>query len=575
MMLATINWAFDAQDTGISSWIVEMSPVDVVSWTRIGLASPSDRTFSYPVDDGEWMFRVRWETMDGVLQSGDDPAMAPVTARADSLKGDGPSLTETAAPENAAVSPVDSTLTARVTFDAPASDDPPATVQVIEGSDASTGKILAEVPAVQSGPLMPDGARQMSATFPCEGRPDADKVLTMRGISAGGRPAATSATRTMRTPPMDGFHEVALVSISGATHTGMPAPAATDGFEYDGTDGLRLKLWPADGSSYGSDYGDGTTGMIAEQPFGSACVCRATVESDELDVGAVATFRLSIVDTIARKTAAGLVGALETPPSYIPLDPMSDRDVNNSDPIGPLWLSRETFADGSPRQPLRHCRWEYVVSDTSPVAHATGDFKPYVTGQFVRGRYLRVRVVLFEPTGWHQIICPTATVTAQLPRTPSVVQAGTPEASLSRPPGQIVMATTPGVAYIKASGIGNTGWVPIGGVQPQGIAQTGVITPPTLAANTNDWAPTGAATASVWRVSTDASRNLTGIAALATGTMLILINVGANDLVITHEDAASTAVNRIITPTAASVTVSASRSERLWYDATSSRWRIL
>lgn len=106
----------------------------------------------------------------------------------------------------------------------------------------------------------------------------------------------------------------------------------------------------------------------------------------------------------------------------------------------------------------------------------------------------------------------------------------------------------------------------------------GTITPTQLAANTNNWTPTGNGTASTWRVSTDASRELTGIAngtiVSATGRLLFLENVGSNPLVLKEENASSTAANRFALG-GSDVTLTAGQSAVLIYDGTSTRWRLV
>lgn len=101
---------------------------------------------------------------------------------------------------------------------------------------------------------------------------------------------------------------------------------------------------------------------------------------------------------------------------------------------------------------------------------------------------------------------------------------------------------------------------------------TGVISPTQLAANTNNWAPTGFSTCRIVRLTSDAARSLTGLAGGAAGRVVTLANVGSFDLLLTSEDAASTAANRfsirrcMILPPTATVT--------LWYDTADSRWRL-
>lgn len=107
---------------------------------------------------------------------------------------------------------------------------------------------------------------------------------------------------------------------------------------------------------------------------------------------------------------------------------------------------------------------------------------------------------------------------------------------------------------------------------PQELTFSGVISPAQLVANTNDWAPTGFADAVIIRADTDASRNLTGLTGGASGRFAIIMNVGANNLVLKAEDTNSSASNRF--GMSADLTLSTKQMAILVYDNTSSRWRI-
>jgi len=100
------------------------------------------------------------------------------------------------------------------------------------------------------------------------------------------------------------------------------------------------------------------------------------------------------------------------------------------------------------------------------------------------------------------------------------------------------------------------------------------ITPTQLVADTNDWNPTDLATASVIRMSTDASRNLTGLAGGADGREILLINVGSFPVILKH-DQTSTAANRFLLRNSLDDDLAPGASIRLWYDNTSSRWRAI
>lgn len=107
---------------------------------------------------------------------------------------------------------------------------------------------------------------------------------------------------------------------------------------------------------------------------------------------------------------------------------------------------------------------------------------------------------------------------------------------------------------------------------PRALYLNGVISPAQITSNTDNYAPTGFSTASTLRLSTDASRNLTGIAAGADGRIIVVHNVGAQSLVLKN-DVTSTAANRFFL--GADITLTADTSITLRYDGTSSRWRAM
>lgn len=91
-----------------------------------------------------------------------------------------------------------------------------------------------------------------------------------------------------------------------------------------------------------------------------------------------------------------------------------------------------------------------------------------------------------------------------------------------------------------------------------------------LTGNQNDYA-IGAGRS--FRMSSDASRNVTGIAGGTDGRVLLIYNIGAQNIVFTNEDAASTAANRILTSTGGNITVAGNGCIGLEYDDTTDRWR--
>lgn len=107
-----------------------------------------------------------------------------------------------------------------------------------------------------------------------------------------------------------------------------------------------------------------------------------------------------------------------------------------------------------------------------------------------------------------------------------------------------------------------------------------VLSPAQITANQDDYNPTGLNNggapngASIVRLSTDASRNITSIVGGVQGRLLVLVNVGSQNIVIKDDDGATgTAANRI--QLNADITLLPEDSMMLWYDGTSSRWRSM
>ncbi len=106
-----------------------------------------------------------------------------------------------------------------------------------------------------------------------------------------------------------------------------------------------------------------------------------------------------------------------------------------------------------------------------------------------------------------------------------------------------------------------------------GFFLTGDISPAQITADQNDYNPTGLSTTSVLRLSTDASRNVTGLAGGSDGRIVAMVNVGTNNLVLKDASAASSAANRFAF--GADLTLAAKQSVIVWYDATDQRWKLL
>ena len=103
---------------------------------------------------------------------------------------------------------------------------------------------------------------------------------------------------------------------------------------------------------------------------------------------------------------------------------------------------------------------------------------------------------------------------------------------------------------------------------------SGDLTPAQITSNQNDYAPAGHETVAVFRLDTDASRTVTGLAGGVDGRLVVIHNIGGSDLVMTDQDVLSTAGNRFALSNT-NVTLPSDQSSMLQYDSTSSRWRIV
>lgn len=102
-----------------------------------------------------------------------------------------------------------------------------------------------------------------------------------------------------------------------------------------------------------------------------------------------------------------------------------------------------------------------------------------------------------------------------------------------------------------------------------------IISPAQITANQNDYTPTGLLGAFIVRLSSDASRNITGMGRDGNAYIKIVANIGAQNIVFTNEDAASTANQRFALKGAVSYTLLPGAAVVVFYDGTSDRWRIV
>lgn len=104
------------------------------------------------------------------------------------------------------------------------------------------------------------------------------------------------------------------------------------------------------------------------------------------------------------------------------------------------------------------------------------------------------------------------------------------------------------------------------------IALSGDISPSQITGNQDDYNPTSLNTASVLRINSDASRNITGLQGGVDGRIIIIHNVGTNDINLKN-NVTSTTTNRFLI--GADLTLKGDQSATFYYDGTTQRWRLL
>lgn len=112
-------------------------------------------------------------------------------------------------------------------------------------------------------------------------------------------------------------------------------------------------------------------------------------------------------------------------------------------------------------------------------------------------------------------------------------------------------------------------WRPLDSVVP---VLAGTITPAQITSNQNDYSPTGLSTATILRINSDAARDITGLAGGGKGGVKVITNTGSFTITLKGESASSAAANRF---SGSDVSLAAGGTITLYYDATSSRWRVL
>jgi hypothetical protein len=119
-------------------------------------------------------------------------------------------------------------------------------------------------------------------------------------------------------------------------------------------------------------------------------------------------------------------------------------------------------------------------------------------------------------------------------------------------------------------------WAYVNGGWVQGVSGFGAtVSPAAIGSNQNNYSPAGLATAGVLRLTASAPVNITGLLAPTptNQTLLLAVLGGSSNIVLTNEDASSTAANRF--DIGGNTSLPAESSVLLYYDSTTARWRLI
>lgn len=113
------------------------------------------------------------------------------------------------------------------------------------------------------------------------------------------------------------------------------------------------------------------------------------------------------------------------------------------------------------------------------------------------------------------------------------------------------------------------------GVALAGNVRLALTSPAQITSNQNDYSPTGLASARILRLTSDAARDVTGLAAQPSGTVMSIINVGGFAITLKHESGSSAGANRFNFTGGADVALAVHQSIDVFYDGPGSRWKRL
>ncbi len=137
-------------------------------------------------------------------------------------------------------------------------------------------------------------------------------------------------------------------------------------------------------------------------------------------------------------------------------------------------------------------------------------------------------------------------------------------------------------SVIRVQGMGTTAtrnqgiWCRDARLRLEGIFNLNHATIAQFTADQNNFViPVDGAGRTILRMSTNASRTLSGMIKEQNGDTIWITNQGNFNLLLGHDDTNSSAPNRFLSPTQSAITLGADQSALLWYDDAINRWIIL
>lgn len=105
----------------------------------------------------------------------------------------------------------------------------------------------------------------------------------------------------------------------------------------------------------------------------------------------------------------------------------------------------------------------------------------------------------------------------------------------------------------------------------QSLYLTGDNTPSSITTDQNNYSPSGLASTTILRLQSTTTVNITGLQGGTDGRIIVVCNVGSNDIIFKNSSALSTDINRFLFDD--DITVLANQSFILLYDSSANRWR--